>query len=229
MPKSPAVKSFFRNRQLRFYTSLALGLVVFFVCKTSFTGIVSFITAWLTFAVFHLTFSWIIIFSFHPREVKAFAEEEDSSATFIFLFVVFAAFVSLIGIIVLLQSIPTGSRQGISLHILLSVSSVFLSWTLVHTLFTLRYAHLYYKKIGHNTNIHALNVLGLDFPNEKEPDYLDFAYFSFVLGMTFQVSDVEIRSREIRRLAFLHSLLSFVYNTVIVAFSINIVSGLISK
>ena len=69
----------------------------------------------------------------------------------------------------------------------------------------------------------------LQFPDEHEPDYLDFAYFSFVLGMTFQVSDVEISSKEIRRMALLHGFLSFIYNTVIVAFSINIISGLIAK
>lgn len=70
---------------------------------------------------------------------------------------------------------------------------------------------------------------GLAFPNDPEPDYLDFAYFSFVVGMTFQVSDVQITSSQIRRLALLHGLLSFGYNTVIVALSINIISGFIKK
>jgi uncharacterized membrane protein len=209
---------------------VVLGVVVFFALKSSSSAIVSFMVAWLTFAIFNLTFSWILIFSDHPKEVKATAAKEDTSAPFIFLFVLFAAFISLFAIIFLLQSIPDESKNKLSIHILLSFSSVFCSWLLVHTLFTLRYAHLYYSDGDTNhTSGKSEDTYGLEFPSETEPDYLDFAYFSFVIGMTFQVSDVEINSRTIRRHVLLHSLLSFVYNTVIVAFSINIISGLISK
>jgi uncharacterized membrane protein len=218
-----------RNRQVRFYISVALAFIIFFIFKSHYAAIVSGMLSWLIFAVSQLIFSWIIIFSFHPREVKAFAKEEDSSISIIFLFVVIASFVSLFAIIYLLQSIPNTSKQGLSFHILLSISSVFCSWVLVHTLFTLRYAHLYYDKGSEDSISGISKPTPLDFPNEKRPDYLDFAYFSFVLGMTFQVSDVEINSRAIRRLALFHGFLSFIYNTVIVAFSINIVSGLISK
>ncbi|MDQ6815192.1 MAG: DUF1345 domain-containing protein [Bacteroidota bacterium] len=224
-----AFKNFLYNRQLRLGISVIIGLAVFFITKSSSSTIVSFMFGWISFAIFHLLFSWIIIFSFHPREVKMFAEKEDSSLPFIFFFVVFAAFISLFAIIVLLQSIPNESRHNLSLHILLAFTSVFCSWTLVHTIFTLRYAHLYYMQDVSTHIDKQPGAFGLDFPNEKEPDYLDFAYFSFVLGMTFQVSDVVINSRKIRRLALLHGLLSFAYNTVIVALSINIVSGLISK
>ena len=70
---------------------------------------------------------------------------------------------------------------------------------------------------------------GLIFPNDEPPDYFDFAYFSFVIGMTWQVSDVQITSRRIRRIVLMHALLSFVYNTVILALSINIISGLIQR
>lgn len=228
MNKSFGIRTFFRSRPLRFYLSLVLGIIVFLLTERSYSATVAFMLSWSTFAIFHLFFSWVIIFSFHPKEVKAFAKEEDSSASFIFLFVVVTAFISLFAIIYLLQSIPNLSKQGLSLHILLSISSVFCSWTLVHTIFTLRYAHLYYRKAGDEMG-GKTTAMGLEFPNEKEPDYLDFAYFSFILGMTFQVSDVQITSRAIRRLALLHGLLSFIYNTGILAFSINIVSGLISK
>lgn len=223
------VEKFLHNRRLRLYISIALGILVFFICHGKLSNVVAFMLSWLIFSVFNLTFSWIIILSYHPRQVKEFAAKEDTSAPFIFLFVLAAAFISLFAIIYLLQSIPDDSKKGLSIHILLSFSSVFCSWALVHTLFTLRYAHLYYTKNIYSSPNKDPKACGLDFPNEKEPDYLDFAYFSFVLGMTFQVSDVVINSRTIRRLALLHGLLSFVYNTVIVAFSINIISGLISK
>ncbi len=229
MPKRSRTQSYLHNRRLRFFISLVLGVAIFFTFKASSSVIVSFMVAWLTFAIFNLTFSWIIIFSDHPKEVKAFAAKEDTSAPFIFLFVLAAAFISLFAIIFLLQTIPDESKNKLSIHILLSFSSVFCSWLLVHTLFTLRYAHLYYSDDTKHATDKSPDTLGLDFPSETEPDYLDFAYFSFVIGMTFQVSDVEINSRTIRRHVLVHSLLSFVYNTVIVAFSINIISGLISK
>jgi len=95
-----------------------------------------------------------------------------------------------------------------------------LSWFLVHTTFSMRYAHLFY---GDNENGKGS---GLGFPGNGSPDFVDFAYFSFVLGMTFQVSDVEISSRQIRRLSLLHSLIAFIFNTVIVALTINALAGL---
>jgi uncharacterized membrane protein len=106
------------------------------------------------------------------------------------------------------------------------MTAVIISWWLVHTVFTMRYAHLYYTTDeGKKTPLG-----GLEFPgNDKEPDYLDFVYFSFVVGMTFQVSDVEISSKQIRRLAWAHGLIAFAFNTAIVALSINVISGLVSK
>ena len=93
---------------------------------------------------------------------------------------------------------------------------------MLHTIFTLHYAHLYYSK---TTNEDAATA-GLDFPKEKKPDYIDFAYFSFVIGMTFQVSDVQINSRIIRRTALAHGLLAFALNTFVVALTINLIAGL---
>lgn len=221
--------TFLGHRSYRLYVSLVIALIVFIISVNRASGIVSFMLTWVAFAISILLFSWIIILSFHPIEVKAVAREEDESSTFIFLFVLIAAFISLFAIVFLLKSIPLESKRGLSFHILLSIASVFCSWTLIHTLFTMRYAHKYYDDESYKDDNNKINEGGLDFPNEKEPDFLDFAYFSFVLGMTFQVSDVQITSRKIRRLALLHGFLSFIYNTVIVALSINIVSGIISK
>ena len=105
----------------------------------------------------------------------------------------------------------------------IAILGMLFSWLLVHTIFTVRYAHLYYRNDPDQPEMH---VGGLKFPSEDRPDFLDFAYFSFVLGMTFQVSDVEISSKTIRRIALFHGLLSFGYNTVIVALTINIIAGL---
>ena len=105
----------------------------------------------------------------------------------------------------------------------ISLSPVLLSWFLLHTIFTIRYAHLYHDHDKLNT---GSKVGGIDFPTKEAPDYIDFAYFSFVIGMTFQVSDISVSSRTIRRFVLMHSLVSFVFNTIIVALTINTLAGL---
>lgn len=92
-------------------------------------------------------------------------------------------------------------------------------------MFALYYAHLYYRDDRESGT--EGNVKGLDFPEEKQPDYWDFLYFSLVIGMTCQVSDVQVTSRSMRRLALMHGVLTFFFNTVILALSINIVAGLL--
>ena len=98
----------------------------------------------------------------------------------------------------------------------LAVVSVFVSWTLVHTVFTLKYARLYYSG----------EAGGIDFNEADPPQYSDFAYLAFTIGMTFQVSDTNIKSKQIRRTALRHALMSFPLLAVIIATSINLVSGL---
>ena len=101
--------------------------------------------------------------------------------------------------------------------ITLGVLSVALTWALVHTVFTLRYARTYYAK----------PVGGIDFNEEDPPTYLDFAYLALTIGMTFQVSDTNLTTKNIRRIALAHALLSYVYGAVIVALVINVVSSLL--
>src|SRR2546429_367784 len=99
-----------------------------------------------------------------------------------------------------------------------------LSWLLIHTLFAFHYARLYYFLSEGGDQHHR----GLKFPNDDdEPDYLDFAYYSFVVGMTSQVSDIAVLSRPMRRLTLIHGVLSFIYNIAILAMSINIIGGVI--
>ncbi|MBD3749775.1 MAG: DUF1345 domain-containing protein [Sphingobacteriales bacterium] len=207
----------------RLLISLFVAVTSFFLFKNHHTFPSSLMASWLCFALTHLFLSWYTIFSQHPLEVKKIASIQDSSRTWIFIFILFAAIASLCAVILLLKSSKTLNGVVLVDHIILSLGSVVCAWFLVHTLFTFRYAHLFYNNDSDNSN----KGKGLEFPNEKNPDYLDFAYFSFVLGMTFQVSDVEISSRKIRRLALLHSLISFIFNTAILALSINIISGLI--
>ena len=119
-------------------------------------------------------------------------------------------------------AIKTGPPEQRILKVALVAVTLFLSWLMTHVTFALRYAHEFYAKDNGGPDVDR----GLEFPGEKSPDYLDFLYFSLVLGMTFQVSDVTITSRKFRRVATLHGLVGFLFNTVIVAFTVNIAAGL---
>lgn len=224
---STAMDSF--NRRFRFPIALTITALVYWLIMNKFSGPVIFMICWISFVFTLLVFFWTIIFSQHPKNMAMVASEEDASALAIFLITLSAAVISLFAVIILLQHTPNSSKTGLSRQILLSVAAVACSWTLIHTLFTMRYAHLYYSFPNHEDKRQKRHSAGLIFPNEPQPDFIDFAYFSFVLGMTFQVSDVQITGHRIRRLVLIHSLLSFIYNTAIVAFSINIISGVIGK
>jgi uncharacterized membrane protein len=216
------------NRVIRLIISLAVAVVVYLLLNGHHPFAITFMVSWIAFAASTLFITWSTILVFHPKEISHIANEQDTTRLLMFLFVVGAAFISLFAIVLLLQTAP--SAKGLSKHIFLSAASVFFSWTLIHTVFTLRYAHLFYTyPTREEQQAGAQHHGGLEFPGTDHPDFLDFAYFSFVLGMTFQVADVNITARNMRRLALLHGFLAFVYNTIIVALSINIVSGMIAK
>ncbi|HVW98740.1 MAG TPA: DUF1345 domain-containing protein [Mucilaginibacter sp.] len=226
--KKPPKSLVFRlDAHYKIYISLVVSAVAWFFFRDlpSVPSVV--LSVWLAFALSIIVLDWIVILWAHPREIRKIASLEDSSRTILFLFVIGASLMSLVAVVFLLMSSKEGSPANITRHVLLAMGAVVVSWWMVHTVFTMRYAHLYYSTNPDDDKKKPLG--GLLFPDENEPDYLDFVYFSFVIGMTFQVSDVEISSRPIRRIAWLHGLISFAFNTAIVALSINVISGLIAK
>jgi len=167
-----------------------------------------------------------MMFSATPQKMRRRARFQSASRWVILTFVVAAACASLLAIGLMIKSTPKGSPVGlVTLHLALSALTIIGSWLIIHTLFALHYAHDYYR--DDSTTPIVDDVEGLDFPNEKQPDYWDFLYFSFVIGMTCQVSDVQVTSRFIRRLSLVHGVLSFFFNTVILALSINLVAGVL--
>ena len=119
-----------------------------------------------------------------------------------------------------MKELPPAQRN---LRVILVAVTLLVSWLMTHTTFAFRYAHEYYEVDPGGVGI----VGGLEFPGERRPDYLDFLYFALVLGMTFQVSDVQITARKFRRLAAAHGLLSFLFNTIILALTVNIAAGML--
>lgn len=173
---------------------------------------------WITFSLTYITISWYIFYQMPVVRIIKKAALEDGSRLFVSIFILLASFTSLFAVLlIIIADNASNMSQGMSIGI--CTLSIISSWFLVHTTYVFHYAHLYYGTDSAGK--------GLDFPGNEKPDYIDFAYFSFVLGCTFQVSDVEISSREIRRVVLFHGLLSFALNTFVVALTINIISGLI--
>lgn len=201
-------------------------IIFFFVYPVDKDIMVPILISWNVFCLIVLAIDWIIFWNTPSKQIRTQAQLEDSSRLVTFIIVLIATLASLLAVtILLLQS--KGEHKA--LHVTVAVIGMAFSWLLVHTIFTVRYAHIYYGDSKENENTHAG---GLDFPDEDEkenPDFIDFAYFSFVLGMTFQVSDVQITSKRLRRLVLMHSLVSFIYNTGIVALTINTLAGLTDK
>jgi uncharacterized membrane protein len=157
-----------------------------------------------------------------PDDMPAAAEAQQEGEWTIFWLTLGVVVVSFVAVGSEFATIKTGPADRRWLEVTLVAATLFLSWLVTHVTFALRYAHEFYARDLGGPDIDR----GLEFPGEKEPDYLDFMYFSLVLGMTFQVSDVQITSRKLRRVAALHGLVSFLFNTVIVAFTVNIAAGL---
>ena len=188
---------------------------------------VSLIASWDAFALCSLALAWAGMLLTDARTRVREARLQDSSRAAICGCVIVAAVAGLLGAGLLLGSAKGMAGAEASRYVALAALTVVSSWLLVHTVMALHYAHVCYH-IAEDSREKPPNV-GVVFPNEPQPDFLDFAYFSFVIGMTCQVSDVQITSRRIRRLALWHGLLSFGFNTVILALSLNLASSLLSR
>jgi uncharacterized membrane protein len=171
-------------------------------------------------ALAYLVRVWVTIWPLDAAATSALAAREDPTRPAADLVVLLAAVASLgaIAVVIVQSHSSHGSVQGVEIG--LGAGSVVVSWLLVHTIFTLKYARLYYR--GGD----AADEGGVDFEHKIRPPYSDFAYLAFTVGMTFQVSDTDLQSAEYRRLALAHAMLSYLFGAVILAATINLVAGL---
>jgi uncharacterized membrane protein len=189
--------------------------------QAKLAGLLKLMLLWDVFALVYVLLCWIIFFAKDAYQIRQNARKEDGSRTLVSILIIVASFASMtmVTLMVLSKEIKESA-----IYVPVAVAGILLSWVMVHTIFTIHYANLYYDDDVEDSSRHAG---GLEFPGKTpRPTYLDFAYFSFVIGMTFQVSDVEISSHKLRRVALLHGLLSFVLNTFVVALTINLIAGL---
>jgi len=208
------------DSQHRLFAALACALVVFLSISNTIPYAAQATLTWSVFAAVALLLAWVVMIVGHPAEVRRTARLQDGGRTLIFTLAVTASCGSLIAVWALI-GLAHGQTGSVYLfYITLAPVAVALSWFLVHTIFALRYAHIYYGA----GEIHGTHHGGLEFPGDRQPDYLDFAYYSFVVGTTAQVSDVQVTSRRLRRLTLIHGIISFAFNTVILALTINVIA-----
>lgn len=171
---------------------------------------------WAVASILYIGWVWLTIAPMDAATTAAHATREDPSRGATDLLLILASLASLGSILIVLLQARVAAGPGQVLLAALAVVGVALSWLLVHTLFTLRYASLYY----------ADDDGGVDFNQVDPPRYADFAYLAFTLGMTFQVSDTSLTSSVMRAAALRHALMSFLFGSIILATLINLVAGL---
>ncbi|MEO8317376.1 MAG: DUF1345 domain-containing protein [Bradyrhizobium sp.] len=200
----------------RTFFALAIGLVAVLLLPGTLRLPTRLLVGWDVFAALYLALAYIMMLRCDTAHIRRSAVLQDDGRFLLLLLTALGAFASLAAIVFELGA-SKGSTQGLALAIV----TITLSWTTVHTAFSLHYAHEYYR---------GAKPGGLQFPsgdNDEAADYWDFVYFSFVIGMTAQVSDVGITDKIIRRTATVHGIISFVFNTALVALMVNIAASAI--
>jgi uncharacterized membrane protein len=202
----------------RTFIAIGCAIVSYFVLPGELRLITRLLLAWDIFATLYLTLVVLMMMRCEHHHIRRDAIKQDDGRFVILLVTALGAFASIAAIVFELGA----SHRG-AVELVLATVTVTLSWAAVHTTFALHYAHDYYRgsKAG-----------GLQFPSgdkQDHADYWDFVYFSFVIGMTAQVSDVGITDKVIRRTATVHGIISFVYNTALVALMVNIAASAISS
>ena len=200
---------------------LALAIVVGVVSGVLFSRFggweLGLVAGWGMFCLTYVTSVWVSIWRYDGDATRKYTLLEDPVRAVADIIIIIASIASLSAVVLLLVI----SAEETSYKALASVTAlvgVILSWVMIHTLYTLRYAREYYRE-PHG---------GIDFNGESAPRYSDFAYFAFNLGMTFQVSDTSVSTNKLRRMVLWHSLISYLFNTVIVATMVNLIVGFAS-
>ena len=215
---------FWRNGALqRLAAALATGCATWLVQPQWIAAPTRALLAWDLAALTYLGLAWVIIWRADAGTTREHALSQDQSAYLIFLFVLSAAGAGIVAIGFMVGGLKSLAFWPRAWHLALAVLALLSAWLLIHTVFAFHYARRYHaaRRPAHS------QPAELVFPGGHAPDYLDFCYFSFVVGMTSQVSDVAVSSRRMRRLTLTHSVLAFVFNIAILALSLNIIASAI--
>jgi uncharacterized membrane protein len=218
-----------RRARARLVLALAVGFLVWWFVPGRFGNAFKVVAGWDAAALSMGALAWMLIFRADAQRTRGHAAEDDPGRRAVWIIAILASGFSLFATAVVLRGARMCAAEARTPFVVLCLLAVASAWALTHTAYTLRYAHLYYRDDGNGEG-------GLTFPNEphvrgeppppdEPPAYIDFAYFAFTIGMCFQVSDVTITSRLIRRAVTAHAILSFTYNTAILATAVSLIVG----
>ena len=208
----------------RLLVSLRVALAVFALLPGKTALPIHFVIAWDSGAALYIALT-VTMMARSPHRLRSRAQIEDASKWAILALMIAATMASLLSIGFVLHDAKTQTSGLAAAHAMLAGGTILLSWGFAHLLFAIHYAHGFYGSAP--TGGRGEVAGGLAFPGEKNPDYWDFLYFSFVVGMTCQVSDVQVTGRLMRRLTLSHGIVAFLFNTVILALSINLLASLL--
>ena len=204
------------SAQARLAISLVVGVVVLLLVVLLSSPLLGVLSGIAGMGAVFVLIGLVVLWPMTPDSTRRHARREDYRPHVEELLVAAAALGSLVGIVVLLVLGNSSTRNAAAA---IGLVGVFLAWAMLHLMYTARYAYLYYGE----------PVGGIDFNSNDRPSYRDFFYFSYNLGMTYQVSDTDVSSTSIRSVVLRHCLLSYVFGTVILATTINLVAGLVTS
>jgi len=218
-----------RRARLRLAIAALIGVVVWWVMPARLGNAFRVVAGWDAAALSMGALAWLLIFRSDAERTRGHSGEDDPGRRAVWIIAILASGFSLFATAVVLRGARMCAVEARTPFVVICLLAVASAWALTHTAYTLRYAHLYYRDDGNGEG-------GLLFPNDppvkgeppppdEPPAYIDFAYFAFTIGMCFQVSDVTITSRLIRRAVTAHAILSFTYNTAILATAVSLVVG----
>jgi uncharacterized membrane protein len=205
---------------LRLWMAMVLAVIAYLVLPQDWRPITRMLIGWDFGAIFYLIAVTVMMARASVSDIRHHSEAQDEGALGLLLITVTAAMVSLGAIF---AELATAERngQGYGLYVGLAIATVVLSWMLIHTIFALHYAYEFY---GDDDCFG-----GLKFPDDDNPDYWDFVYFSFVVGMTFQVSDVAVTNKLLRRMVVIHGAVAFFFTTAVVALTVNLAASIVQR
>jgi uncharacterized membrane protein len=207
----------------RFYLSALAGVGALLFLPRSWSASIREALAWDLSAVIYLALAFRVMLTCRGNVIRARAARQDDSRVVILVIILLAIIMSLAAITGLLAEAKEIPHQSRMLQLGLAAVTIILAWTVTQVVFTLHYAHEFYRPSAGDRAF----TEGLNFPADNNPDYWDFLYFATSIGAASQTSDVSIRTKPLRRLVTLHAIISFFFNTAVLALTINLAAGMI--
>jgi uncharacterized membrane protein len=209
----------FLKAQPRFFTAALVGALLWFLLPRDWRASTRLLVAWDCATGLYLMLAVVMMARSNIDRIRYRASLQDEGQLLILALTIITALISLGGIVVEMAAAKTLKGHDEWQHIVIAGLTVLLSWTFTHTMFAIHYAHEYFA--GSENEL----AEGLEFPGNEPPDYWDFVYYSFIIGTACATADVNVTSKNMRRITTLHCVVAFFFNTTILALTVNVAAG----